>query len=108
MSSRLISPLLAILAFSLLPACASKGYKATEYRPDGTIASTVEFSTSTVVYGPTLQDVVATDGNRTVSIGSEKTDVSRALDFSESMFKAFLPLMGVSPSGAAAAGMVSR
>ena len=99
--------LLAVLSLALLPACASKGYKATEYRPDGTIASTVEFSTSTVVYGPTLQDVVATDGNRTVSIGSEQTDTARAIMFSETLLKAVLPLLTASPAGATA-GMVVR
>jgi len=100
--------LLVVLSLALLPACASKGYKATEYRTDGTIASTVEFSTSTVVYGPTLQDVVATDGNRTVSIGSEQTDTAKALSLSETLLKAVLPLLTANPGGvAAAAGMVA-
>lgn len=98
-----------VLLAVLMSACASKGYKATEYRQDGTVASTVEFSTRTLVYGPTLQNVVATDGNRTVSIGSEQTDTARALALSETLLKAVLPLLTASPAGAAAAaGMVVR
>lgn len=98
----------ALIVAMLLPSCASKGYKATEYRQDGTVASTVEFSTSTLVYGPTLQNVTATDGNRTVSIGSEQTDTARALSLSETMFKAVLPILMSNPAAAAgAAGMVA-
>lgn len=95
-----------VLLAVLMSACASKGYKATEYRHDGTVASTVEFSTSTLVYGPTLQNVVATDGNRTVSIGSEQTDTARALALSETLLKAVLPLLTANPAGAAAAAGV--
>lgn len=95
-----------VLLAVLMSACASKGYKATEYRQDGTVASTVEFSTSTLVYGPTLQNVVATDGNRTVSIGSEQTDTARALALSETLLKAVLPLLTANPAGAAAAAGV--
>lgn len=95
-----------VLLAVLMSACASKGYKATEYRQDGTVASTVEFSTSTLVYGPTLQNVVATDGNRTVSIGSEQTDTARALALSEALLKAVLPLLTANPAGAAAAAGV--
>ena len=99
----------AVLLAVLLSSCASKGYKATEYRQDGTVASTVEFSTSTVVYGPTLQNVTATDGNRTVSIGSEQTDTARALALSETLLKAVLPFLATNPAGAAvAAGAVAR
>lgn len=95
-----------VLLAVLMSSCASKGYKATEYRQDGTVASTVEFSTSTLVYGPTLQNVVATDGNRTVSIGSEQTDTARALALSETLLKAVLPLLTANPAGAAAAAGV--
>lgn len=99
---------LLVAACLALQGCAGKTYTATEYRQDGTIVSQVEFSTSTFVYGPTLQDVSATDGNRTVRIGSEQTDAAKAMSLSETIFKTLVPLLTANPAGAAAAaGMVA-
>jgi hypothetical protein len=99
---------LLVVSTLLLQGCAGKTYQAAEYRSDGTMASSVEFSTTTFVYGPTLQDVQATDGNRTVTIGSEQTDAARAMALTETVFKALVPFLTANPAGAAAAaGMVA-
>lgn len=73
----------------MLFACAGKEYTATQFRTDGSVESQVQFSTTTFIYGPTLQDVTATDGNRTISIGSEKSDAAKAIGLAETVFKAY-------------------